>query len=83
VRHFAETNGLYNAWPYWREFVQNTAARMSLPGLTVPVLRLGRSQPRPSALPAETTALPETHEKRKAVTKRGHGKGKPQQEGGR
>ncbi len=37
---FAETNGIYNAWPYWREFVQNTVARMCLPPLTIPVFRL-------------------------------------------
>ncbi len=37
---FGDTNGVYNAWPYWREFVQNTAARMGLPPLTIPVFRL-------------------------------------------
>jgi preprotein translocase subunit SecB len=37
---FAQSNGLYNAWPYWREFVQNTVARMNLPPLTIPVFRL-------------------------------------------
>lgn len=37
---FADTNGIYNAWPYWREFVQNTIARMGLPPLTIPVFRL-------------------------------------------
>ncbi len=37
---FGQINGIYNAWPYWREFVQNTAARMELPRLTVPVLRI-------------------------------------------
>ena len=37
---FAQTNGVYNAWPYWRELVQNTIARMSLPPLTIPVFRL-------------------------------------------
>ncbi len=37
---FANTNGIYNAWPYWREFVQNTIARMSLPPLTIPVFRI-------------------------------------------
>lgn len=39
VRAFAEINGVFNAWPYWREFVQNTAARMGLPRLVVPVFR--------------------------------------------
>lgn len=37
---FAQANGVYNAWPYWREFVQNTVARMNLPPLTIPVFRL-------------------------------------------
>ncbi len=39
VRAFAEINGVFNAWPYWREFVQNTAARMGLPRIVVPVFR--------------------------------------------
>jgi len=37
---FGQSNGIYNAWPYWREFVQNTVARMNLPPLTIPVFRL-------------------------------------------
>ncbi len=36
---FAETNGLYNVWPYWREFVQSTFVRMGLPPLVLPLLR--------------------------------------------
>lgn len=40
VRLFGETNGIFNAWPYWREYVQNTIVRMSLPPLTIPVFRL-------------------------------------------
>jgi preprotein translocase subunit SecB len=39
-RSFAEMNGTYNAWPYWREFVQNITGRMELPTLTVPVFRI-------------------------------------------
>lgn len=35
---FAKTNGVFNAWPYWREYVQSTTVRMGLPTLTVPVL---------------------------------------------
>lgn len=38
-RAFAQINGVFNAWPYWREFVQNSAARMGLPQLVVPVFR--------------------------------------------
>lgn len=36
---FGELNGLYNAWPYWREYVQSTTVRMGLPALTIPVFR--------------------------------------------
>ncbi len=37
---FANLNGIYNAWPYWRELVQNTIARMGLSSLTIPVFRI-------------------------------------------
>ena len=36
---FGEMNGVYNVWPYWREFVQSMTVRMGLPPLTVPVFR--------------------------------------------
>lgn len=37
---FANLNGIYNSWPYWREFVQNTIVRMGLPSLSIPVFRI-------------------------------------------
>ena len=37
---FANLNGIYNAWPYWRELVQNTIVRMGLPSLSIPVFRI-------------------------------------------
>ncbi len=37
---FANLNGIYNAWPYWREYVQNTIVRMGLPSLSIPVFRI-------------------------------------------
>lgn len=40
VEQFGNTNGIYNAWPYWREYVQNTIVRMGLPSLTIPVFRI-------------------------------------------
>jgi len=40
IEAFGRVNGIYNAWPYWREFVQSTIARMGLPNLTIPVFRL-------------------------------------------
>jgi len=40
---FANLNGIYNACPYWREFVQNTVTRMGLPSLSIPVFRIVQS----------------------------------------
>ena len=37
---FSQVNAVFNAWPYWRELVQASLARMSMPTLTVPVFRL-------------------------------------------
>jgi preprotein translocase subunit SecB len=36
---FGEVNGVYNVWPYWREYVQSILVRMGLPRLTIPVFR--------------------------------------------
>jgi len=44
ITAFGEMNGLYNAWPYWREFAQATTVRMGLPALTIPVYRVVASQ---------------------------------------
>lgn len=40
VSHFANTNSVHNAWPYWREYVQSMAGRMGLPLLTLPLLKM-------------------------------------------
>ena len=40
---FAQVNAVFNAWPYWREFVQTSLARMEMPVLTMPVFRVARS----------------------------------------
>ena len=37
---FGRLNGVYNGWPYWREFVQNATTRMGLPPLVIPTFRL-------------------------------------------
>ena len=37
---FGEVNAVFNAWPYWRELVQSSLARMLLPPLTLPVFRV-------------------------------------------
>ena len=41
---FGQVNAVFNAWPYWRELVQASLARMSMPPLTVPVFRLPRNR---------------------------------------
>jgi hypothetical protein len=35
---FGKMNGIYNAWPYLREYVQSMTTRVGLPALTLPVL---------------------------------------------
>lgn len=37
---FAEVNAIFNAWPYWREYIQSTFVRMNLPPVVLPVFRL-------------------------------------------
>jgi hypothetical protein len=44
VQAFKDGNVIFNAWPYFREYLQNTLQRMGLPPLTAPFLRL---QPKP------------------------------------
>ena len=41
---FGQVNAVFNAWPYWRELVQASLARMSMPLLAVPVFRLPRNR---------------------------------------
>jgi hypothetical protein len=38
---FAQLNGVFNAWPFFREFLQSSVVRMGLPPFTLPVLHLG------------------------------------------
>jgi hypothetical protein len=38
VTAFAKMNGIYNIWPYWREYVQSTVARLCFPPMTVPLM---------------------------------------------
>ena len=63
---FADLNGIYNAWPYWREFVQNTIARMGLPSLSIPVFRI--VQPRQKKSSNQKTSKKKV-KKRMASTK--------------
>jgi hypothetical protein len=42
---FVNANAVFNCWPYWREYVHSTAARMNLPPLTLPFFRVRTPQP--------------------------------------
>jgi hypothetical protein len=42
---FVNTNAVFNCWPYWREYVHSTTARMNLPPLTLPFFRVRTAQP--------------------------------------
>lgn len=50
---FAGINSVFNAWPYWREFVQSMIARMNLPPVTLPVFRLETTKKVRRKKPAE------------------------------
>jgi len=62
VKAFKDGNAVFNCWPYFREYVQNTITRMNLPPLTLPLLRLLPKPPKKEALqqrparPAERAA---------------------------
>lgn len=53
VNAFKDGNAIFNAWPYFREYLQNNLQRMGLPPLTAPFLRL---QPKPIARKREANA---------------------------
>ena len=40
LAEFAQTNGVFNAWPYCREFIQNATVRMGLPPIVLPLYRV-------------------------------------------
>lgn len=44
---FSRINGLINVWPYFREFAQQSAARMGYPNVVVPLLRIEANQSKP------------------------------------
>lgn len=66
---FAHTNGTFNLWPYWREFVHTTAARMGVPGLTVPTYRIEEAFSGPGSAD-RTGRKPPTPGRRKKGPKR-------------
>lgn len=50
---FANVNGLYNIWPYYRELVQSFSSRMGMPPVILPVYRVHESASKEvSAIPS-------------------------------
>lgn len=47
---FVYWNAVFNAWPYWREFLSSTLNRTQLPSVLAPVMRMPRS--------GDTTVVP-------------------------
>lgn len=43
LQTFADMNGTFNLWPYWREFVSSISVRIGLPALTVPSFRVNNA----------------------------------------
>lgn len=41
---FAASNGVYNAWPYFRELVHNISGRTGLPGILIPLYKVPKSE---------------------------------------
>jgi hypothetical protein len=37
---FAQTSGVFSAWPYWREFVHSASMRLSIPPIVLPTYRI-------------------------------------------
>ncbi len=37
---FAQTSGIFSAWPYWREFVHSASMRLSIPPIVLPTYRI-------------------------------------------
>lgn len=60
LEHFANTNGPYNVWPYWRELVQTAASRVGLGGVTVPVFRPVAFELQSQEAPDDEQALADT-----------------------
>jgi hypothetical protein len=56
LESFAATNGIFNCWPYFREFVDSCSSRMNLPPIVLPLFRV----PRSSAGDQEATRSAET-----------------------
>jgi preprotein translocase subunit SecB len=67
---FAGLNGMFNAWPYWREFIQAMTSRMGLPPLVLPVYRLKHEAASPAPVKARRRRTSEPPRKTPAAARR-------------
>lgn len=44
LEQFASWNAVFNAWPYWREYISSTLNRAQLPKFLLPVMVVSRSE---------------------------------------
>jgi hypothetical protein len=44
LQEFANVNAPFNAWGYWREYVQSSLARLELPAARIPLFRVQTAQ---------------------------------------
>jgi hypothetical protein len=69
---FAEMNGVHNAWPYLREFVQSATGRMGMSQVLLPVFRIATTRPAANAPasppPSATQATTEAPKRRRRRT---------------
>lgn len=56
IEEFAQKNGVFNAWPYWRELTHSLYGRMELPLPPIPVFRVNSGVHKP-VLSTETAAV--------------------------
>ncbi|MEX2148969.1 MAG: hypothetical protein WD793_02035 [Steroidobacteraceae bacterium] len=60
IQAFSENNVMYHVWPYWREFVHASCARLRLPQIMLPTFRLKRKEEAaavsPVGVPTETAS---------------------------
>lgn len=71
VKAFKDGNAIFNAWPYFREYLQSSLQRMGLPGLAAPFLRL---QPKGAAASAGSAQEETTGKGRSGKTVGGAGR---------
>ena len=45
IENFVHWNAVFNAWPYWREYLSSTVNRANLPRIYAPVMRLPMDAP--------------------------------------